>query len=201
MSCNPLKQLSKNFQLGEFLRSEQAKAKTELSKKQMNPPIEVINALAYLATNTLQPIRDKFGFRIAITSGYRCAELNEKVCGMPNSQHLVGEAADCVVDPLFLTNDQTINVRNFVREKVKEITSKDLRADVNGNFYLFAFACIYLNDLDIDQVIHEWGPCPGQPDWCHMSASESKNKREILRIKSNGQREILTLEKALALGV
>jgi len=34
---------------------------------------------------------------VLITSGYRCPELNKKVGGVANSQHIVGEAADIAI--------------------------------------------------------------------------------------------------------
>ncbi len=47
----------------------------------------------------LEQLRAQFGHRkIAITSGHRCAEYNEKVDGWPTSQHLLGRAADIVMD-------------------------------------------------------------------------------------------------------
>ena len=41
--------------------------------------------------------RDLIGTPIAITSGYRSKEINKLVGGVPNSQHCLGEAADCYV--------------------------------------------------------------------------------------------------------
>lgn len=37
------------------------------------------------------------GKPIHVSSGYRCPELNKKVGGVPNSQHMKGEAADLIV--------------------------------------------------------------------------------------------------------
>ena len=42
----------------------------------------------------LDQIRSAYGKPIIITSGYRCPELNRKVGGKKNSQHLSGQAAD-----------------------------------------------------------------------------------------------------------
>ena len=48
----------------------------------------------------LQPLRVVYGKPIAITSGYRSPEVNRLVGGVPSSQHVKGEAADCyVLDP------------------------------------------------------------------------------------------------------
>jgi uncharacterized protein YcbK (DUF882 family) len=45
----------------------------------------------------LQQLRTKLGRSIKINSGYRTPEHNKKVGGSPNSQHLLGTAADIVV--------------------------------------------------------------------------------------------------------
>jgi len=42
----------------------------------------------------LQQVRDFFDAPVKITSGCRCPEHNKTVGGSPNSQHLLGTAAD-----------------------------------------------------------------------------------------------------------
>jgi uncharacterized protein YcbK (DUF882 family) len=54
-------------------------------------------AIEELVKRTLQPLRLAYGRPIRISSGYRCRELNRLVGGSPKSQHIKGEAADCVV--------------------------------------------------------------------------------------------------------
>jgi len=49
--------------------------------------------LLYLCQYILQPIRDAWGV-VIITSGFRDWEVNKKIGGAINSQHLYGEAAD-----------------------------------------------------------------------------------------------------------
>ena len=44
--------------------------------------------------NVLNPLREKFGKPIKITSGFRSQELNKAVGGKPTSQHTKGEAVD-----------------------------------------------------------------------------------------------------------
>jgi hypothetical protein len=46
----------------------------------------------------LQKIRDHFGARVTITSGYRCASYNKSVRGAVGSRHTKGQAADIIVD-------------------------------------------------------------------------------------------------------
>ena len=83
-------QLSNNFRLIEFTRSDTAK---RLGIENQCSSVEQVLNLAYLCHMVLQPLRDRFG-PIRITSGYRCPELNRAVGGVKNSQHLRGEAAD-----------------------------------------------------------------------------------------------------------
>ena len=83
-------QLSTNFRLSEFTRSDTAK---RLGIENECSSVEQVLNLAYLCHMVLQPLRDKFG-PIRITSGYRCPELNHAVGGVKNSQHMRGEAAD-----------------------------------------------------------------------------------------------------------
>lgn len=47
-----------------------------------------------LVENVLDPVRERFGKPIRVNSGYRCPKHNAEVGGVPNSQHMRGEAAD-----------------------------------------------------------------------------------------------------------
>jgi hypothetical protein len=51
-----------------------------------------------LCENVLQPLRDKYGKSINITSGYRSPKLNKAIGGSSTSQHCYGQAADIQVD-------------------------------------------------------------------------------------------------------
>lgn len=51
--------------------------------------------LAQLVERLLDPLRERLGEPIAILSGYRSPEVNTFVGGEPDSQHTLGEAADC----------------------------------------------------------------------------------------------------------
>ena len=69
------------------------------------PPIEAEIAMKQLIKRLLQPLRIAYAQPIAITSGYRSPEVNKLVGGVPSSQHVKGEAADCYVpDPEVLLN-------------------------------------------------------------------------------------------------
>lgn len=53
-----------------------------------------------LVDHVLDPIRERLGVPVRITSGYRCKALNELVGGKDSSQHLAGYAADFTIDGL-----------------------------------------------------------------------------------------------------
>lgn len=84
--------LTKDFSLSEFMLSDKA---TELG---INNTMDIKNlyVLADFVENILQPLRDKWGKSIRISSGFRCDELNKAVGGTPPSQHRLGEASDLV---------------------------------------------------------------------------------------------------------
>ena len=55
---------------------------------------EHITSLTALVDNVLDPLREHYGKPLAISSGYRCPELNKAVKGSATSQHMTGQAAD-----------------------------------------------------------------------------------------------------------
>ena len=64
-------QLSHNFTLAEFIRSQTA---ARLGIDNTAPP-EVVENLRCLCENILQPLRDAVGVPIRVNSGYRCLQL------------------------------------------------------------------------------------------------------------------------------
>ena len=58
------------------------------------PNIQETKNLMLLIENVLDPTREKWGRPIAVTSGYRCKQLNTKVGGATASSHMTGQAAD-----------------------------------------------------------------------------------------------------------
>lgn len=83
-------QLSKNFHLSEFTRSQTASRQNIINV----PNSHHILALKLLCEKVLQPIRDHFDKPVIISSGYRSPELNRAIGGSSKSQHMKGEAAD-----------------------------------------------------------------------------------------------------------
>lgn len=57
-------------------------------------PPEARKNITVLVGAVLDPLREHYGRPIQVNSGYRCPAHNKAVGGVPNSQHLRGEAAD-----------------------------------------------------------------------------------------------------------
>lgn len=57
-------------------------------------PAEAKANIEALVENVLDPVREWYGKPIYVNSGYRCPKHNAAVGGVPNSQHMRGEAAD-----------------------------------------------------------------------------------------------------------
>jgi hypothetical protein len=86
--------ITKNFTLEELVFSQ-----TAIDKGIDNTPSqEVFDKLTLLCEQILQPIRDKYGDVIVVSSGFRCVELNKALNGSTTSQHVVGEAADIITE-------------------------------------------------------------------------------------------------------
>ena len=88
---NVQNQISKNFTFDEFTLGQIAIEHSILNQPDENEATAIIA----LVTELLQPLRDLAGEPIAITSGYRSEEVNRLAGGVANSQHRLGEAADC----------------------------------------------------------------------------------------------------------
>ncbi|MDR0430746.1 MAG: peptidase M15 [Tannerellaceae bacterium] len=91
---HPKYNLSTNFTWDEMLHS----ATADKHGIKNIPDQEEEKAIAALVKRLLQPLRIAYGHPIRISSGYRCRELNKRVGGVPASQHIKGEAADCMID-------------------------------------------------------------------------------------------------------
>lgn len=85
-----------NFTIGELVNSDIAR-----KEKIDNTPDSIsLKYMQELIKYCLQPIRDKLGKPMIITSGYRCPTLNKKVGGVANSQHTKGQAVDFYVNAM-----------------------------------------------------------------------------------------------------
>lgn len=83
-------QLSKNFSLNEFTKSQTA----ERMGIDNTCPEDIVPKLSFMATQILEPLREKIDKPILITSGYRCPELSVAIGSSEKSQHCKGEAVD-----------------------------------------------------------------------------------------------------------
>jgi len=155
--------LSKSFILKEFTRSNVALRKGI----ENTPDKEGIWKLTLLATELLQPIRDRLSAPLRITSGYRSPELNKAIGGsfkidekgnyVARSQHCRCEA----VDLQFVKRGKMDNLKIYK-------------------------ALIDL-DLDFDQCILEFGTPPptanrdtDYPAWIHLSWKINDNRKQVL---------------------
>ena len=96
---HPSGKFSKYFTLEELVRSETATRKGITNKPTKAQEVQLRELCKYV----LDPIREHFGEPIRVTSGYRCAKLNEAIGGSPKSQHMA-KNGDSAVDFKFLGN-------------------------------------------------------------------------------------------------
>ena len=82
-----------NFTMSELIYSDTA---VENNINNM-PDINSLDCMLDLIVYCLQPIRDKLGLPMVITSGYRNSEVNALVGGVSTSQHCKGQAVDFTV--------------------------------------------------------------------------------------------------------
>ena len=77
---------------------------TELTRTSVNmnntPEASVVDNLIALVDRVLDPLRERYGKPIRVTSGYRSKEVNKRVGGAPTSQHTKGEAVDFVCEDM-----------------------------------------------------------------------------------------------------
>lgn len=83
-----------NFTISELVKSDTA----EKAGINNTPDINSLDNLLELIFYVLQPLRDKLGKPMIITSGYRNSQVNKLVGGASNSGHLTGRCADIHVN-------------------------------------------------------------------------------------------------------
>lgn len=137
--------LSNNFSLEELIKSDTA---NKYGIKNNPNQLELIN-LKNLATKILQPIREAYGKPIIISSGYRCSQLNSKVGGARNSDHLFGAAAD-------------IHTVSNTYEDNKKLWDLIITLKNKGK-------------ISCRQIIWEYGNKKLGPKWIHISVNHIKN--------------------------
>ena len=91
VQLNSNAKLSEHFSLGEFTKSNSHPEVYNI------PSHEAITNLTNLC-KWLEVLRERAGTPIRINSGYRSPQLNRKIGGAPNSNHLTGCAVDIRVE-------------------------------------------------------------------------------------------------------
>lgn len=122
--------LTKNFTLEELTQSSTAK---RYGIDNM-PNKGELDSLTELCEAILQPIRDKYGSTIIVSSGFRCPQLNKLVKGSPTSQHVKGEAAD--IHTVSDTVEDNKRLFQLIKEMIDsgEITVGQLINEYNYNW-------------------------------------------------------------------
>jgi len=122
--------LTEHFRLSEFERSEMAIA----NGIDNHCPSTLIPNLKNLCEKVLEPLRIHVREPVIISSGYRCPELNRLVGGVPNSQHLTGEAAD-----IYLSD--TRKLRKWYNWMKKHVPYHQLIYETKGNHHWIHVSC------------------------------------------------------------
>lgn len=135
--------MGKYFTLNELTRSA-----TATRKGINNSPSALIKSnLEAIIEKVLDPLREKWGKPIIVTSGYRCPKLNTIIGGASGSQHMKGEAVD-------------IRTATDTRDENMKLLKILLKSDI-----------VY------DQVISEYVDAQGRPDWIHISYKKNGGNR------------------------
>lgn len=93
-----------------FTLKELTKSSVATSNRIDNTPNDQQKSnLIALVDNVLDPLREKYGKPIIVTSGFRSKELNTKINGAKNSQHLDG----CAVDIRSVSDSKQENKKLF----------------------------------------------------------------------------------------
>ena len=183
--------LTPHFKLREFTESATAK-KHGIDNR---PTPEVVENLKRLCQHTLEPLREKLGLPIIITSGYRTKELNDIIVhASRKSQHMSGQAADFWVSGFkFQVQGSKFKVQS---SKFKAQGDEGSKLNVQGSRELLirAFRLIITEpEIDFDQLII-------YPTFIHVSyVSRERNRHQLTRASSNGAYTALSRAQALAL--
>ncbi len=165
--------LSPHFALREFIKSATA-MKHGIDNR---PTPEVVANLKRLCINTLEPLHEKLGLPIVITSGYRTKALNNIIVhASRKSQHMTGQAADFYVASTPSTGSGTGSTTSH-----RELLIRAFRLIITEP------------EIDFDQLII-------YPSFIHVSyVSKDTNHHKIMTAQGDGKYCRLTREDALML--
>jgi len=97
--------------------TEATKSKTAINRGINNAPNkETLKRMKYVANEVFEPLREHFGVPIAITSFYRCRELNSAIGGSSTSEHVYGSAMDIDADVLQMISNK--DVFNYIKNNL-----------------------------------------------------------------------------------
>ena len=189
MKDNPV--VTPHFKLREFTESGTA-MKHGIDNR---PTPEAVENLRRLCTHTLEPLREKLGLPIVITSGYRTKALNEiLVHASRKSQHMEGRAAD-----LYVVQGSKFKVQGGCgatssKFKVQGDEGSKLKVQGSRELLIQAFRLIITEPkIDFDQLII-------YPTFIHVSyVSREKNRHQLTRASINEAYTDLSRPDALAL--
>ena len=170
--------LTPHFKLREFTESATA-MKHGIDNR---PTPEVVENLQRLCTHTLEPLREKLGLPIIITSGFRTKELNDIIVhASRKSQHMSGQAAD-----FYAVQSSKFKAQGDEGSKLNVQGSREL--------LIQAFRLIITEpEIDFDQLII-------YPTFIHVSyVSLERNRHQLTRASSNGAYTALSRADALSL--
>ena len=165
--------LTPHFALREFIESATA-MKHGIDNR---PTPEVVDNLKQLCQHALEPLREKLGLPIVITSGFRTKALNNIIVhASRKSQHIMGQAADFYVASTPSTGSGTSS------------------ATGHRELLIMAFRLIITEPkIDYDQLII-------YPSFIHVSyVSKETNRHKIMTAQGDGKYCRLTHEDALML--
>lgn len=140
---------TKDFKFKEFIKTSQPYDNTPDEECKKN----IIDTML-----VMQKIRDVFGDKIIINSGFRSVKVNKAVKGSANSAHIKGYACD------FVPSDSS---------KMKEL--QDL-----------CVSLVKSNEITVDQLIIEYPNSKGIASWLHIGLrrpSTNEVRGQILTIK------------------
>ena len=130
-------------------------------------PAEVRQNIEALVANVLDPLREAYGKPIYVNSGYRCEKHNKAVGGVPNSQHLLGQAADIRPGTLIPASEPESPAHKEIPHQVR-------------NEALMTLARLIVTQGKFDQLIL-------YPTFLHVSYKRNgMNRHKVLRKTATG---------------
>lgn len=100
------------------------------------------NGMNPVLLEKLDQLRERVGYPIIITSGYRCPYYNKEVGGVSNSQHVLGNAADCFC--WYLSVEELANI------------AREIGFDGIGKYYDSEFVHLDCRSNGTEPNVYQW---------------------------------------------